>query len=337
MDVGSAGIAAAKAAGEIAKEVGSDKIASILGSTFPFWGLKRRAVETYVKDIEGSNLPPETKAMLIINTRKTFREMKNQMAIADVAQSVARDGTDFSDASSVDDSWLSRFMDAGKHVSDEKVQFLWGNILAGEFETPGSTPPSVIRVLSEMTQKNAQVFANLCSLSCTLFLSDSKGEPCNTTPALIVPSIRAGDKLLTRLGINFSSVSELDTLGLLKLDVLSEYITKYSTADAPIIHIFYHNNVITCTSYPDRAFPIGCVLLTEVGECISRFVAKQNVVEYPDLLRSYLQGKRDVIISEMPQISIVEEAGTETGTAQSYRCVLIDTPRTQEPQQTSEV
>ena len=55
-------------------------------------------------------------------------------------------------------------MDAGAYVSDENVQIIWGKILAGEFERPGSTPPSMRRILTELTPELARVFEKICGM-----------------------------------------------------------------------------------------------------------------------------------------------------------------------------
>ena len=77
------GLEIAKAmAGEMGKE-SVNKFANIIRGLFPFWGLKRTAVDTYIREIEKSNMSPEAKMFAIANTKKTYREIKNQSAIID--------------------------------------------------------------------------------------------------------------------------------------------------------------------------------------------------------------------------------------------------------------
>lgn len=51
-----------------------DNSIEIMGMLFPYAGLQRKAVEVYVEDIEKSDLPAETKAFLILNTKKTLKK-----------------------------------------------------------------------------------------------------------------------------------------------------------------------------------------------------------------------------------------------------------------------
>ena len=53
----------------------SSKLEKILGILFPFVGLKKLSVETYVKAIQESDLSPEAKMMAIYNAKKTFTSL----------------------------------------------------------------------------------------------------------------------------------------------------------------------------------------------------------------------------------------------------------------------
>lgn len=292
-----------KATAEAAARQGVDKIANVLGGIFPFWGLRKRAVEAYVSAIEKSDLDPATKMLLIANTKKTFKEMQNQIAIAEVAQSVAKEGTDFSMNSSVDDEWLSRYMDAGKYVSDKEMQAIWGNILAGEFENPGNTPPSVIRILSEITTKYAKVFANVCSLQADILPSDASGKPFKAIPCILISTANCGEYLAS-LGINFQTLSELDKLGLIQFNTVAGFIRRYDANTCPIIHIRAKQKVITCTKYPNMEFPVGEVLLTDAGESISRFVEKKSLDGFENYVFNYYKSQDELTLSAEPMISI---------------------------------
>lgn len=43
-------------------------------------------------------------------------------------------------------------MDSAGFVSSEEIQWIWGKILANEFEKPGSTPPNMIRYCQKLLQ-----------------------------------------------------------------------------------------------------------------------------------------------------------------------------------------
>lgn len=101
------GTAAAKTAVDLVKnENVLNKSVGVMGMLFPFAGLKQKAVEMYVEDIEKSDLPADTKVFMVLNTKKTFKKIKNQKAIAEIAMENAKQGTDFSEDSGVSEEWL---------------------------------------------------------------------------------------------------------------------------------------------------------------------------------------------------------------------------------------
>ncbi|MBU5471280.1 DUF2806 domain-containing protein [Falcatimonas sp. MSJ-15] len=101
-----------------------NKSVGVLEMLFPFAGLKQKAVEMYVEDIEKSDLSAETKAFMILNTKKTFKKIKNQKTIAEIAMENTKQGTDFSEDSGVSEEWLDRFMDSAVFVSSEEIQWI---------------------------------------------------------------------------------------------------------------------------------------------------------------------------------------------------------------------
>ena len=282
----------AKAAAETAVKEGSNKFSNVMGVIFPFFGLKRKGVEVYLAEIENSNLSPEMKMMTIANTKKTYKELKNQNAIAKIAIEYAKDGTDFSEASAVDDEWLARFMDSAKFVSTEQMQVVWGRVLAGEFEKPGTVPPQMIRVLSEIPLHYAKIFSTLCNLTSTISLP--MGEAKVSFEALFVEHTRG---FYQSLGIKFQSLSELQNLGLIKFDPSSGFINKISKEQYPMFNLTYGNEAITIADYPNMSFPVGEVLLTDVGRSLSRIVEKSTVEGHLAAVKAYLT-ENNVIISE---------------------------------------
>ena len=107
-----------------------DKATGAMGMLFPFAGIKQKAVEMYIAEIEKSDLSTETKVVMILNMKKLFKKLKNQKAIADIAMDNAKKGTNFTENSGVSEEWLERFMDSAGFVSSEAIQWIWGKILA---------------------------------------------------------------------------------------------------------------------------------------------------------------------------------------------------------------
>lgn len=62
----------------------------------------------------------------------------------------------------VDSDWISNFFDAVANVSTEQMQILWGKLLAGEVQRPGSFSLRTLNVLKNLTQNEASIFRTLC-------------------------------------------------------------------------------------------------------------------------------------------------------------------------------
>ncbi|MCL2462467.1 MAG: DUF2806 domain-containing protein [Defluviitaleaceae bacterium] len=303
MDENSIPLSIAKSVAESAGKESINKLADFFGGLFPFFGLRKKGVDAYVQEIQNSNLSPDIKMLTIANTKRTFRELQNQEAIAKIALEVAKDGTDFGETSAVDEEWFDRFMDSAKFVCAEEAQVIWGHVLAGEFEKPNSFPPQTIRILSELPSYYAKVFSNICSLSVELIFADTEGKPKIIFPALVM-SNNIDEEYLSSLGINFTSLSELNLLGLLQFEPLAGFVKTLSKRSVPKLHLAYGNKVATIINYPDSNFPVGPVIFTQTGQKIANLIDTKIVDKHFDIIIEDLK-KKGVVFSDSPQIEII--------------------------------
>lgn len=65
----------------------------------------------------------------------------------------------------INPDWLNRFTNFAQDVSNEELQRVWGQILAGEIRKPGSFSISSLRVLAELDADVAKEFENIYRLS----------------------------------------------------------------------------------------------------------------------------------------------------------------------------
>lgn len=300
------GLEVAKSFAEAAGKESVNSLAGLVRSMFPFWGLKKRAVDAYISEVERSNLSPDAKMCAIINVKKTYQELKNQSAIIDVAYSVLSCEQSGSTEAlpSPDNELVSRLIDAGKFVSDENLQLLWGNVLAGEFEYPGKTPKSVVRVLSELSKENAVIFSNLCSLQVDLF-ADTGKELGYLGPEFMVAHVNT--PYLKQMAVDEEKLRELEHLDLINFSGVGAYSRPISSSDWPYIHIASDEEVISIHNKNGK-FPCGTVILTPVGECISRFVARRHSQEHMDAIKENLR-QEGITISPTPGISLTKIKG----------------------------
>lgn len=269
---------AAKGAAELA-----NKNSGFFGKLRPYFGLKKKAVDIYIEDIEKSDMPADTKAYLIMNTKKHFKELKNQAAIAEKAIENAKEGTDFSENSKVDEEWLDRFMDSAKFVSSEEMQLIWGKVLAGEFEKPGSTPPNMRRILSEFTPELAQAFRIICSMKVEIF-SINDNKKIIFSDVILPFGVSATE--IQKYGLTMSMLNELEMLGVIKIYDVGNAALDVATENA----LIYTQNILTKIYIynPTKIIPIGKVVLTLAGKSLQAITETIEIEGYYELIKNYL-------------------------------------------------
>ncbi|UOK70815.1 DUF2806 domain-containing protein [Ancylobacter polymorphus] len=71
----------------------------------------------------------------------------------------AEEANDSTQAAPPDDDWMNRFMRFAEDASSERIQDLFGRILAGEIFRPGSFSMATLRAVSELDQSIAKDFS----------------------------------------------------------------------------------------------------------------------------------------------------------------------------------
>lgn len=272
-----------------------EKAVGVLGMLAPYIGIEKRAVDLYINDIEKSNLSTETKIIALLNAKKTIKKLKNQKEIADIASRVAREGTDFSEHSGVDDEWLDRYMESASYVSSEQMQLVWGKILANEFESPRSTPPNMIRILSEFTKSYADAFRKICSMRALVVSLDSNGNIIHYDWEIIVP-FEDNKTFMNQIGINLGVLNELETLGVIKLDNLAGYAITDVKGQELLVYV--DGVVKQMDNNTPGKFPIGDVVLTSAGKTLLRITEYYSIDKYSDVVFGFLRNRGFVTKSE---------------------------------------
>lgn len=112
----------------------------------------------------------------------------------------------------IDEDWLYRWRDYASSVSSEKLQSIWGKLLAGEIKTPGSFSLRTLDFLKSISQEDAE--------SITKLLRFSIGGVI----------FRGDEELLGNDGIKFDFLLEMQQLGVISgVEALSLTTTFGST------------------------------------------------------------------------------------------------------------
>ncbi|WP_395391455.1 DUF2806 domain-containing protein [Novosphingobium sp. BL-8A] len=129
------------------------------------------AIAKAAADQVGSN-PEVLERAIGVLVRKSYRQQANREAVAvamlEDLSSHAKDGPDVIETAPtevIDDDWLNVFERYAEDASSERMQNLWGRVLAGEVRTPGRYSLRTLRFLSEFSQVDALNFAEIANSS----------------------------------------------------------------------------------------------------------------------------------------------------------------------------
>lgn len=110
--------------------------------------------------------PEIVERALNVLVRKEYRKERNREAVAvamiDTMQASAESPQVEDAPPPMDDDWLNVFERYAEDASTERMQKLWGRVLAGEVRSPGKFSMRTLRFLSEFSQADALSFASFC-------------------------------------------------------------------------------------------------------------------------------------------------------------------------------
>ncbi len=131
------------------------------------------AVKKHMEKIIGEQLNLDKISAIAVN------ELKSEKTISSTTQDTSEpikdqsaDSTNqegnASEEKTISDVWLNNFETVARPQSTENMQILFGRILAGEINQPGSYSIRTIKALVELDQDAAVLFKKLCSLCVVL-------------------------------------------------------------------------------------------------------------------------------------------------------------------------
>lgn len=166
----------------------------------------------------------------------------------------------------MDPDWISHFFDKCRIVSNEEMQSLWSNLLAGEANKPGSYSKRTVDLVSTLDKSDAQLFTQLCSFAI------SGGD---TFPIILDHN----NEFYTKKGITFGTLNHLDALGLIKFNSLQDFILQKMQQNIVLLH---HGIPIyfKLPSADNNNFILGKVLLTKVGQQLAPICGAKPDIDF---------------------------------------------------------
>ena len=124
----------------------------------------------------------------------------------------------------VDEDWTADFFEQCKNVSNEKMRSVWSKILAGEVAQPRSFSRRTLSFVRQLSQHEADLFTRFCSL---VWMHDISRRMF----------VIYGDiKQLNTHGATFVDLHDLDSLGLIRLDLNMSFTFDWASADMRLLY-----------------------------------------------------------------------------------------------------
>ncbi|TFZ66499.1 DUF2806 domain-containing protein [Hymenobacter sp. UV11] len=254
-----------------------EKVSAAIEGGLKPWQLRRVAsaeMDASVIKAEGDGKIAEIqqRAALRVAAEEVRNQQNIEAAIIKALPNIKADAK----PEEMDNDWLANFFDKCRLISNEEMQKLWAQVLAGEANSPGSFSHRTINFLSSMSQKDAEDFRLLCSYGWY-------NENGSMTPVIF--KIESED---LPIKISFNQFQHLEDIGLIKFQS-GMFSNSYSLLkNCNTFSYLGRVYEIKCksdsdASEKDRGVSIGKIILTKLGDelaLVCQPVQDEKVVEY---------------------------------------------------------
>ena len=257
--------------GEISKPatVLIEKVSDAVGGVCKPWQIKRVAeAEAEVEKIKAITKIEITELEQRAMQRFFFEESKKQENIEQITAKSLSQLNEEAKPEDIETDWIVNFFDKCRLISDEEMQILWSNILAGEANQPGTFSKRTINFMHSLDKEDAILFTKLCGFNWII----------NDNQPLIY---NASAEIYTKHGIDFSTLKHLDAIGLISFESLTGYQQMGITQKATL---FYQNTpfILEFQKEKDNNLKIGTVLLTSIGQELANICKPERVVGFEE-------------------------------------------------------
>lgn len=176
-----------------------------------------------------------------------------------------------SDASKMEDDWVTNFFDKSRIVSDSEMQDLWARVLAGEANAPGTFSKRTVNFLGDLDKADAELFTNLCGFGWMIG---------NVVPLIF--DVQAD--IYNKRGLNFGSIIHLESIGLIQFENLSGF----QRLKLPKrLNVFYYRSplLLEMEKATDNTLELGHVLLTKTGQELAPICQSRPVDGFVDYVK----------------------------------------------------
>jgi len=241
-----------------------EKISDAVGSVFKPYQIVRVAKA----EAEASRIQVESQIQVTDLHRRAMHrfleeEAKKQSNIEAITQNAIPLLEDKSSPQNVSDDWITNFFDKSRIVSDEEMRGLWSRVLAGEANEPGAFAKRTVNLLADLDKDDAILFTKLCGFGWMIG---------NVVPLIF--DVQA--QIYEDAGINFGSLSHLESLGLIQFNHLSGF-KRLRVPKTPTVFYYGQPVELTLPKDSDNEIELGHVLLTRAGQQLAPVCGSKSV------------------------------------------------------------
>lgn len=220
-------------------------------------------------------------AQKIVRERKSLDQV-SAIAAAKLEQTSANaPESDGAEIPEISEDWINSFESEAAQKSSAEMQEMFGSILAGEIQRPGSFSVRSVRILGLMDASAAKLFQRLCSMTISLQLH---GQFFDARVASL--GSNAASNGLAKYGLNFDSLNTLQEYGLVIADFNSymDYRPAIASDNKVKIGLTHAGSLYGLVPKQERPasadFRVHGVMLTKAGRELLRVVPVQPEPAY---------------------------------------------------------
>jgi len=271
-----------------------EKVSDAIGGAVHPWQIKRiakaEAEASIIKakaEIEVSEL--QQRAFNRMLSEQVIEQKNMEEITAKAVPLLLTDGT----PENLEPDWIKNFFAKSRHVSDEEMQILWANILAGEANRPGTYSKRTVNLVAALDKPDAELFQTLMCYSWQI----GGAQP-------LVFDLSAN--IYAERGINLVQLEHLDDIGLINLESIGGY-THQKLPQKIIVTYFETPVTLAWENEAKNELDVGKCLLTKAGKQLAPIC---NATPIDGFLEHALQHWQTKGILSSTQISFTKTAPT---------------------------
>ncbi len=195
------------------------------------------------------------------NYRLASQEIRKQENIESIIEQTCEllDNDDPVSDEAIDMDWFDRFIDSVGYIGDKELQYIWAKILAREIKQPGSYSFRTLRVLRDLSPKEAELF--------------TKTYPINLKGCII-----NDDELFEKHNITYTDILTLADSGLISS---KDSGRTFTIEKGPIAMVTTSDFILLAEPLVEsvQTFSYKVYVLTEAGNTIYDLVKPQMTNE----------------------------------------------------------